>query len=165
MAKTKTKADPDREHRLNRIRVVTSFATAIVGALVAMSGASLTFWGHNSKDESFQTQLTHLNDTEASLKSLLKFVDDQRNQLQQSEELVGKLKEEHDRLKPVVEADQKVVAAVLAAQAENDKVNRWGERLIGFGFGILGSLVAALIWQGFAWYFRKRQREELAKIV
>ena len=39
-----------------------------------------------------------------------------------------------------------MVKAILDAQNESQKTDIWRERLIGFGFGIAGSLIATVIW-------------------
>lgn len=52
-------------------------------------------------------------------------------------------------LRPVVEADREVVDTILRLQADKASANVWQERFIGFGLGILSSLVASLIWVGF----------------
>jgi sensor c-di-GMP phosphodiesterase-like protein len=72
----------------------------------------------------------------------------QKEQLKQSQQTVESLKKEQAELKPVVEADRKIVESILSLQAQRAKANVWQERLIGFGLGVVGSLFASLIWSG-----------------
>ena len=100
-----------------------------------------------SKNANYHTQLEKLQQTEASVKELMAFVQDQKKRLNDSESLVQALKAEEDRLHPIVQADRKTVDAILAVQAENQSRGVWTERWIGFGLGVVASIVAAVIFE------------------
>ncbi|WP_368232708.1 hypothetical protein [Aeromonas sp. s3] len=90
-----------------------------------------------------------LTKVQKSINNLSTFVATQKEQLRQSEEAINSLKKEEEALKPMVNADRDVVDSILRLQAERAASSAWQERLIGFGLGIVGSLIASLIWSGF----------------
>jgi hypothetical protein len=94
----------------------------------------------------YQTQIQQLDQTEKGIKALLSFIKDQKQNIRESEDALASLREEQESLKPIVESDRKVVAALFKAQEERNKANVWRERWIGFGFGVAASLVATFIW-------------------
>ncbi|MEM9509900.1 MAG: hypothetical protein AAGA16_19820 [Cyanobacteria bacterium P01_E01_bin.35] len=95
---------------------------------------------------SFSKQIDKLNSTEANLKELITFIESQKTQLRQSQDLLESLNEEKNQLEPLVEADRKVVEALFEIQAREVEENKWTERWIGFGFGVVSSIVATTIW-------------------
>lgn len=95
---------------------------------------------------SYQKQVQDLNQTEKSIKSLLVFIDEQKDRLADTEDTINALKSEHQKLKPLVESDRQLVEAIFVAQEERNLASVWRERLIGFGFGVLASLLASTIW-------------------
>lgn len=94
----------------------------------------------------YQTQLTELSRTEDSLRNLTTFVQSQKTKLKESEDLIADLKAEHERLKPFVEGDRKVVQAVFDLQEERKSHIAKRERWIGFGLGVISSIVASFVY-------------------
>jgi 2C-methyl-D-erythritol 2,4-cyclodiphosphate synthase len=133
--------------------------TAAVIALILQSFLKTT----QQPQQAFEQKITRLKDTEESLKDLMTFVRDQQRQLEESQAVVTELQAEHEKLKPVVETDRKVVDAVLAAQTARQSVNVWTERGLGFVIGTLGSLLATFIWTFFS-DLRKKRRALAAAI-
>jgi 2C-methyl-D-erythritol 2,4-cyclodiphosphate synthase len=135
--------------KVRRIDAVIATWAAVMGVVTALSGTVVKIFSPKPANASFQQQISKLSDTEQSLKNLMQFVQDQQKRLKESENVVSDLKVQHEKLKPVVEADQKVVNAILDAQASRSNVHVWRERGIGFVLGTLSSLVAAaVIWAG-----------------
>lgn len=95
---------------------------------------------------SYEIQITELNKMESSLHVLTDFVQDQKQKLKESEELVAALKTEQARLQPVVEADRRAIQAVFDLQEERNRASVRRERWIGFGLGVLASFVASFIF-------------------
>lgn len=95
---------------------------------------------------SFVKQIDQLNSTETNLKELITFIESQKTQLRQSQDLLESLNKEKNQLEPLVEADRKIVEALFEVQAKRSETNKWTERWIGFGFGVFGSIVATIIW-------------------
>ena len=94
----------------------------------------------------YQNQIEQLNRMELNVKQLLEFVDNQKQTLQETEDTISSLKSEKEKLQPLVETDRAVVEAIFKAQEERANSNVWRERWIGFGFGVLASLIASFIW-------------------
>lgn len=98
------------------------------------------------KSLDYQNQIQQLDQMETNIKQLLSFVDNQKHTLQETEDTISSLKSEKEKLQPLVETDRTVVEAIFKAQEERANSNIWRERLIGFGFGVAGSLIASFIW-------------------
>ena len=97
------------------------------------------------ENQVYEVQLETLTEVQESINNLSEFIRTQKHQLKQSQQTVESLKKEHESLKPVVEADRKIVESILMAQDERSRASIWQERLIGFGLGVAGSLIASLI--------------------
>ena len=103
----------------------------------------------------FNSQLTQLDNTERNLKGLLLFVQNQREQLKESQTRIEALKKEHKQIKPIVEVDRQTLDSIFQAQEQRQRANVWKERWMGFGFGILASLIASIVWYITAQLIRK----------
>jgi len=136
-----------KESHAERLKVVVAVSAALLSV-----GLSLyqQYEGLQLKKESqtFEAQMKTLTEVQASINNLSDFVKNQKEQLKQSEQAVESLKKEQEALKPMVNADREVVDSILRLQAERATSNVWQERLIGFGLGIVGSLISSLIWSG-----------------
>jgi hypothetical protein len=99
--------------------------------------------------EDVEQTIARLKEAESALQDLVIFVRDQQAKVRESQSIVDSLKSEHEKLKPVVDADHKIVDAVLAAESERHSINVWQERAFGFVSGMLASLIAAYIWEKF----------------
>lgn len=110
----------------------------------------------NETSNSYKEQLKALNSVENSLKNLESFIHLQKSKLNESERIIKSLEEERNKLKPLVEADQKIINAMFAIQEERKRTSIWIDRGIGFLMGISSSLIASLIWG----FFTTRKREK-----
>jgi predicted PurR-regulated permease PerM len=99
------------------------------------------------RNASYNGQMDELNKVEGSLKNLLSFVNQQKESLSESQTAIHRLKKEEQQLRPVVEADRKLVEAVLASRAQADSRAAWKERAMGFAIGLLSSFLASLIFE------------------
>ena len=132
--------------------ILTSVLTGLI-SLVFIAGTIYLDHADREKRErtrleglDYQTQIQKLNQMETNVKQLLAFVDNQKKNLQETEDTIYSLKSEKERLKPLVETDRAVVEALFKAQEERTNANIWRERWIGFGFGVVASLLASFIW-------------------
>ena len=137
-----------RENRPARIRFFIGFLIGTISAGVPL------YQKHEENkvrkdNEIFEVQMEELTKVQASINNLSEFIRQQKEQLKRAQQTVESLKNERDALRPVVEADREVVDTILRLQADRASANVWQERFIGFGLGILSSLVASLIWVGF----------------
>jgi sensor c-di-GMP phosphodiesterase-like protein len=135
---------------------LTSFLTIVLAAILAVTIIYFEQLDREKREYkrlenlNYQSQINELNDTESSIRQLLEFVQFQKTTLQETEDTISLLKTEKERLQPLVESDRTVVEAIFKAQEERTSTTVWRERWIGFGFGILASLIASFIWFVFA---------------
>lgn len=150
-------------HRFPRATAITSILALLIGiggiSLIIRNEAQKTAEAERKRAENFSynQQLEALNNVQGSLNNLIQFVELQKGKLKESEDLVNNLKTEQEKLKPVVEADRKTVDAILEFQAQKTQTNVSRERWIGFGLGVLSSILASLI-VGLISQLRKRKR-------
>ncbi len=110
----------------------------------------------------YQTQIQQLNQTEINIRQLLQFVESQKSTLRSTEDTINSLREEQEKLKPLVESDRTVVDAIFRAQEERSNGNVWRERWIGFAFGVVSSLLASFLWFIFSLLIKhKRARKNV----
>lgn len=131
---------------------LTSTLTAFLSVVVAASVTYLDKVDQEKREarrlesQSYQQQVDQLSQTETKIRQLLEFVNSQKATLRETEDMITALKSEKERLKPIVDSDRSVVEALFRAQEERTSANIWRERWIGFGFGVLASLVASFLW-------------------
>ena len=113
------------------------------------------------ENKSFEQQVQALDQVESSIKDLLLFVEDQKTRIRKSEDLVKSLKKEEKKLKPVVESKREVVNAILEAQSDKQKSERWISSVISFALGVLSSLTATFL----AYLGIQKMRQRLTGIV
>ena len=94
----------------------------------------------------YEKQVEVLDQVQVSIDNLREFVNRQRDQLKNQQDVLESLKNEKEKLEPLVKADREVVESLFRIQAERNKSNIWVDRLFGFLLGIVGSLLASLIW-------------------
>lgn len=135
------------ESRTERLKMIVALSAGLFSVGISFYQA---YENAQLKKESltFETQMDTLTKVQTSINNLSEFVINQKEQLRQSEEAVKSLKKEQEALKPMVNADREVVDSILRLQAERATSSAWQERLIGFGLGVVGSLIASLIWSG-----------------
>ncbi|MFY9618489.1 MAG: hypothetical protein WAM70_08650 [Pyrinomonadaceae bacterium] len=97
---------------------------------------------------SYSHQIENLNTVETSLRNLVEFVQIEKQRLRESEKLLADLKNEEQMLKPIIEADRKTVTSLLEHQNKVAQQQLARERWIGFGLGVISSMVASLLIAG-----------------
>ena len=132
--------------------ILTGIVTGIVAIILA---GGITYLDkidrekrENKRLESldYQGQIKQLDEMEGNVTQLLEFVINQRKTLQETEDAISNLKVEKEKLQPLVDTDRAVVESIFRAQEERASSNIWRERSIGFGLGIVASLIASFIW-------------------
>jgi len=113
-------------------------------------------------NNTYQAQLRQLNETENNIKQLLHFVSTQKESLRETEETLTNLKSEHDKLQPVVALERSTVEAILLAQEERSSTNVWRERVYGIVIGVIGSLIASILWAAGVYFLKKRNAADAA---
>ena len=138
-----------------RFRLGVALITATLAMGIGLLSNVITT--HTQKQPDFAIQMRALNDTELSLKELVAFVEAQKQSLTESQSIVEKLKNEEQKLRPMVEADRQMVDAVLQAQAARERSYIWVDRIVSFLLGIASSIVASLIYSAMRRVIRRRQ--------
>ena len=106
----------------------------------------------------FSGQLEQLDTTEESLKTLLKFVQSQKEITSLNEQRIQQLENEKARLEPLVKADKETVAALFGEQEVRASENASQERWLGFGLGIIASIIASFVMAIGNYFVRSRRK-------
>lgn len=100
---------------------------------------------HGDSDE-YTAVISQIKGIEEQLSELSGFLDRERKRVTDTESTLSKLREEKTKLEPVVSTNRQTVDAILAAHSARQRSNAWKERFIGFGFGILASMLASIVY-------------------
>lgn len=124
-------------------------ATSVLSAVGLLAVSALAMTERNADRTTpaaatFTEQLKVLDQTQASLENLSQFVAGQRSELEAGQRTVEQLQQQRRSLEPLVTADQRVVNALLRVQEERAQKAAAHERLVGFGYGVLSSIVASI---------------------
>lgn len=139
---------------------VTAALSVVIGAFVIVlvvyfnSQATLKREAKLTEDLSFSNQIQQLNETENNVKTLLAFIQQQRSQMIDTQASLSELKEEQSKLKPLVSADKEVVEALFSAQYKRAKESAKTEKWIGFGLGVVASMVASIFLMIIKYFLR-----------
>ncbi|MBK5529052.1 hypothetical protein JFT86_19095 [Pseudomonas sp. TH06] len=131
---------------------ITAVVTSIISAILTIAVSFIDQLDRENRElkrlqnNDYQLQIEQLSNTETNLKQLLSFVKNQQTALRETEDTIAKLKSEKAMLQPLVDSNKAVVEAFFRAQEERTTSGIWRERLIGFGLGLVASLLASLIW-------------------
>lgn len=141
--------------------------TVTITLALSIAGGGVAYFAEQRNQETrgaqrlqnlnYASQARTLDETRSNLTSLIEFVDNEKRQLQLSEKALESMKSEHERFKPLVESDRKVIDALFAAQEVRNDSAQNRERWIGFGLGVLASLIASVVWAVGTYVMRKKQ--------
>ena len=137
-----------------------SFIGFLASIYLIDQGRKITIEKERLEDISYLKKIEQLNSTESNLKEILEFVKTQKVQLQQSKDTLNSIKEERKKLKPILEAEQEVVVAILDAQEKRQQTKVWHERGIGFVVGMASSIAATIICNAFISWKRSQSAKE-----
>lgn len=101
--------------------------------------------------ESYQKQITLLNDVYENLLSLINYVQLQQKSLAEKQNILMQMEEDRKRMEPILKADQEQVENILESAARHQRKDIWIDRAISFLLGVASSsLVAAavIVYQG-----------------
>jgi cell shape-determining protein MreC len=124
----------------------------IISIVVALVAGGIQYYQYYKRERlreqnlKYEKQLEILDQVQQSIDNLKNFVNKQREQLKSQQDVLETLKSEKKKLEPIVKADRDVVESLFRIQAERNKSNIWVDRLVGFLLGIVGSLLASMIW-------------------
>ncbi|MBQ4857356.1 HNH endonuclease signature motif containing protein [Pseudoalteromonas sp. MMG007] len=146
-----------------KLTSILSVILTVVGMIFAVySNQKIEFQREESiaKNLNFKTQIEQLDKTEDSLKQLLTFIEIQKNQVAENQRSLEILVEEQTKLEPLVNADKKVVEALLSVQQLKAKELATNEKVFGFISGVIASILASIVIIIVQYFFRVR-RESL----
>lgn len=109
------------------------------------------------KNRDYANQMQSLNQVKISLEQLMAFVNDQQKQLKQNEDVLATMKSEHEKFKPLIDTDRKVIDALFAAQEARNRTAQRTERWIGFALGVGASLLASIVFTVISLIVKRRR--------
>lgn len=92
-------------------------------------------------------QIEELNKLDDGLKKLTAFIQVQKEQLSEKQAVIKELEVKRSELEPIVKSQAEVVDAIFKVQEQRAQKNKWIDLSIGFCLGILGSLIASVIFK------------------
>lgn len=144
-----------------------ALTVGIVGFIISLGALISTVIDAPKKfspHPNYDSQLTALDKTKDAIQSLIGFIDDQKKQIQLSQNAVDALKTEEGRIHPLVEADRKVIDSLFAVQEQRNQNAQSHERLVGFWQGVLASLVATILSAFGAMLYKRRVRPKASSV-
>jgi len=145
-----------------KVTGILSFVIGALGIIFAVyfnEQATLKREVKLAEDFRFSNQIQQLNETEDNVKTLLAFIQQQRSQMVDTQNSLKELREEQNKLQPLVSADKEVVEALFSAQEARAKESAKMERWIGFGLGVVASIVASIFLMIIQYFLRARRSD------
>ncbi len=142
----------------------TKFLLQAIALVLVTASLVWSIVAANMKKEetlTYPQQMKAMKDVEHSMKSLIEFAQAEERRLKRAKDLLNRLTEEREALEPIVEADRKTVQAIFNMQAKTDRANAWQDSGIGFGLGILASLITSMVL-GIIGRLRRKKNESAA---
>lgn len=87
-----------------------------------------------------------LNSVEIDLKQLIKFIQDQRDELSSNEKILTDLKKEHDELKPIIESERDLVNVIIDQVTKTNRLIKIRGYIASFFLGFAASLLASYVF-------------------
>lgn len=125
------------------LHLILAVISAIISVLLILNQNAPVKYESESE---FSSQIETLNGVEKNLVHLINFIHNQKQMITEAHVTLGKLKDEREKIKPLVEADRQVVESLLRIQNEQTKREILTDRIIGFFIGIAASLTASFLY-------------------
>ena len=142
---------------------ITVFST-VLGAVFGLLAVVITEVEHRGEEAkrasslaSYSRQLAALDQTQANLRQLISFVEQQKAQVADTQRALAAIKTEREQLFPLLSADRRTVDALFVRQEQRNRTAQVRERWLGFGIGVGASLLASIIWYSIASTLRRRR--------
>jgi cadmium resistance protein CadD (predicted permease) len=146
---------------------LTSIITLIMGIfLIIPIGVGIWKDAQRQKERrianlEYTKQITILRDTQDNLQKLVEFIEVQKKEIDNTETLIKTLEERRKNIEPMVKAEETVIQAIFDEQDRRARKDIWFDRMIGFGLGILASLIATVIWYAVGFSLKNKNKSEL----
>jgi hypothetical protein len=135
-----------------------SFWGKILAAVAALSSLYnfVMVYGFQDTPDSldgreYTEMLAHIDETRSMLQRVSEFLESEQRRVNESERTLERLQNEKSMLEPVVMTQRATVDAILNAYTTSSRASIWKDRLLGFGVGILSSVVATLMLYLLGW--------------
>jgi DNA-directed RNA polymerase subunit RPC12/RpoP len=139
---------------------------SFIGSLLAVLSLGLAIYSSETARterlesvQSYSEQFNLLKNTERNLNDLSAFITSKKSEIEVTRNVIQELETKKSELEPIVTANQKVVDAIFLQQKKEVEKTIWTERWISFGFGVLASLIATIVWHVIG-RFKKGRREK-----
>jgi len=148
-------------YRIILLSVVAVFLILYGVILIVLEkhGSIIITLDKSEKPDIYKQQIAALTEVEKNLDNLNRFIKQQKQQLNDSQTILNDLRVEHEKLKPIVSEDEKVVNAILEAQQEHQRKSVWIDRGFGFVAGVFSSMLASLLIGFVARKWKKPKQE------
>ncbi|MBR9883449.1 MAG: hypothetical protein GYB21_07220 [Oceanospirillales bacterium] len=107
------------------------------------------------KDSNYTDQIAQLNKIERDVRSLLIFISKQKESIEENKLALYKLNLEREKATELLSMDKDKIELLFLEQETRAKEYRRNEWAIGILIGVVGSLIASLIWTSFQNYRNK----------
>jgi hypothetical protein len=147
-----------------KVTIIASILTFVLSGIsgyIQVQNKNEILEAKRLQSQSYATQVNTLDETHRNLLSLIEFVDSERKNLKSTELALQSIKTEREKLQPLIESDRKTIDAIFAAQEGRNQSAQSTERWIGFGLGVLSSLIASLVWAAVAYTTKKSKLSDL----
>jgi hypothetical protein len=101
---------------------------------------------YKSDDIKLKSQVYLLNSVETDLKHLIKFIQEQRNEVLNNEKTLSELRKECDKLEPIVDSNRDLVKAIIAQANRIDRKRMIYGYIASFLLGFASSLLASFVF-------------------
>lgn len=98
---------------------------------------------YNNIMDGTTVKIEELDSIKSSLENIQLFIEYQKDEVIAKAKSIEYLKTERHKLKSLTEADRKLVDDLFLEQERRQKYNIWYERILGFLFGIIASIVGS----------------------
>jgi len=122
---------------------VLALTTSFIGSIFAFKAYYRPYKGINIK---LTSKIDLLNSVETNLKQLIKFIQDQRDELSTNEKILTDLKREHDKLKPIIESERDLVNGIIDQVTKTNRSIKIRGYIASFFLGFAASLLASYIF-------------------
>ncbi len=107
-------------------------------------------------EQIFSKQIGNLEIMSNNINEFQDFITEQKKNLIAEQSTLNNLKLEKTKLEPLVESDRQVVQAIFLEQEKIQRTKVWNERAFGFFIGVIGSLIASIIYNYFPKAFKRK---------
>jgi len=135
-----------------RLMVVVMMGAVLTGGGLAYIHKTSENAARATKSDILKGRYEHLRmleETKKNLTALTDYITKQVERLRSTNELLGELEKQRDRLKPLVETDMQTVNALFQVQEERTMKTWWRDFVLTLVLGAFGQFGLTLLWDMF----------------